>query len=113
MTIYLSGPITGITDYAARFDQAREYVEHLGDIEVINPAAAGHRPAWTWADWMIYDLQLLRRADALVALPWSEGSHGAKVEADFARGLGIPVIELADLRGALAQVEEWAARREA
>ena len=107
MTVYLSGPITGIPDYKERFHAAALYVEHLGDIEVINPAATVERPTWNWSDWMLYDLHLLTKADALVALPGSEASPGATVERAFAFGLGIPVLDLAEARAWAATLDSW------
>lgn len=99
-TVYLSGPISGVIDYRERFRAAEMEVErhHAGDI--INPADQGSAPDWEWADWMIYDLALLRKAKVLVQLPGCSASRGAKIEDSFARGMGIPVVRLEDF-------EEW------
>lgn len=111
MTVYLSGPISGCPGYREIFAQAARYVEHLHDsIAVINPAATIDRPGWTWADWMIFDLHLLRKADVLMSLPGSEQSHGARTEREFARGLGIPVLDLAEARAWSATIEDWRAK---
>jgi hypothetical protein len=100
---YLSGPITGIADWRERFAQAAEYVGHLG-AEVINPASLEPPVAKpSWADYLIYDLTHLRHANVLVLLPGAEASPGALVEKAFALGLGIPIVDLAELRAHLAQ----------
>jgi nucleoside 2-deoxyribosyltransferase len=104
LTVYLSGPISGIPDYRERFAQAARYIEHLGSFEVINPAATIERPEWDWSDWMLYDLALMTKADVLVTLPGSERSPGATVERAFALGLGIPVVDLAEARAWVATI---------
>jgi hypothetical protein len=103
--VYLSGPITGIEDYRERFSTAEDYVRHLGEFKIVNPAdlPAPYGPASAWADWMINDLQLLRGADVMVILPDSEKSSGCAIELIFAKGLKIPTLDLAAFR-------EWAAR---
>lgn len=110
MTIYLSGPITGVPDYKDRFARAAGYLERLGSFEVINPAAGIERPSWTWADWMLFDLHLLRRADVLVSLPGSDNSPGARTEREFARGLGLPCIDLVDFGESLREMRNFAQR---
>ena len=37
MKVYISGPITGTTDYMERFSEAQKHIESLG-YSVINPA---------------------------------------------------------------------------
>jgi hypothetical protein len=107
MTVYLSGPITGVSDYKERFAKAQGYIEHLAPVEVINPASYLDRPTWTWADWMLFDLHLLTKAHVLVSLSGSDESKGARVERDFALGLGIPVLDLADFRAWAATISKW------
>jgi hypothetical protein len=107
MTVYLSGPITGISDYADRFEKAQRYLEHLGDLSVINPAAEPPRPNWGWADWMIYDLSLVRKANVVVTMPGADRSLGCKVEVAFAEGLGLPIVDLVDARWMLSEAAAW------
>jgi hypothetical protein len=102
-----------MSDYKERFLAAADFCEHLGDdIEVINPASSISRPNWQWADWMIFDLHLLRGADVLVSLPGSESSPGARTELEFAKGFGIPCVDLGDFRASLVEMKTWK-RREA
>lgn len=103
--VYLSGPITGVADYRERFASAEDYVRHLGEFEIVNPAdlPAPYGPATAWADWMINDLQLLRGAAAMVLLPGAEASSGCAMEILFAKGLKIPILDFATFR-------EWAAQ---
>jgi len=108
MKLYLSGPITGIPDYKEKFSQAAEYLCHLGDeVEVIDPSTFAGEYGWNWADWMLYDLRALRGADALVSLPGSMESRGARVEVEFAKGMGIPVLDLFDVRSWVANGGRW------
>ena len=105
MKLYLSGPITGVPDYRDRFFQAEDYLRHLGPgVEVINPAAFSCMALWEWEDCMLFDLKLLRGADTLVSLPGSANSKGARIEADFARGMGIPVFDLCEVRAWVARL---------
>lgn len=103
--VYLSGPITGMADYRERFATAEDYVRHLGDFEIINPAdlPAPYGPATAWADWKINGLQFLRGAAVLVILPESEKSMDCAIDLLFAKGLRIPTLDLANF-------SEWAAK---
>jgi hypothetical protein len=104
MKLYISGPITGVPDYKEKFSQAAGYLGHLGDeVEIIDPSTFAGEDGWNWADWMLIDLRALRGADALVSLPGSMASRGARVEAEFARGMGIPVLDLCDVRAWIAK----------
>lgn len=98
MRVYLSGPISGAPDFRERFAAAEEYVRHLGCFSVVNPASFSCMALWSWADSIIFDLGLLRDVDALVSLPGACASRGARIEMEFARGHGIPVLDLCDFR---------------
>lgn len=98
MRVYLSGPISGIADFKARFARAAALIASLHPrIEVLNPVDFEGQPSWTWGEWMVLDLAMLHKhATHVVFLPGWKGSPGARVEREFASGLGLPMIELVD-----------------
>lgn len=59
--------------------------------EVRNPARRGFDPEKTWLDYMRDSLRDIADSDGIAVLPnWSK-SHGAKIEVQLAKDLGIPV----------------------
>jgi hypothetical protein len=98
-TIYLSGAISNNPDYRKDFAEAEGYVEHLqAPIAIVNPANFPPMEKWTWADWLLFDLRVLRDCDALLLLPRSFGSWGCLIEQYFARGMGIPILDMSEVR---------------
>lgn len=81
--IYISGKITGTTDYVKRFMKRElELRKEYPNAEIINPANMNHvMPiSSTWNDYMRMCYMLLDMADALSQLPdWKE-SPGACCE---------------------------------
>lgn len=108
--VYLSGPMAGMPDLNREaFAAAEELAYGLGARYVFNPREHwGHTdraPEW----YMRHDLHALvmEKGDghdgpvyeALVALPGSELSKGARCEALVARLCGIEVVRYSDLLG--------------
>lgn len=98
MKVYLSGSISEDPDYRTKFTAAAEYIDHLGQFTIVNPAAWCCMALWPWAECILFDLAIIRGVDALVSLPGSEKSPGAQIEVLYARRLGLPVLDLADFR---------------
>ena len=96
--LYISGPMTGYPDanYPA-FHAAEAHLTARG-YAVLNPARHGHRPTWTWQDYMRYAAKDIADADGVALLRGWWASRGAKVEVDLAIGLGLTVMPL----------DEWA-----
>lgn len=78
MKLYLSGPISGIPDFAERFSAAEAELTEMGHT-AINPAVLplGLSPA----DYMRVSLAQLEAAEAVVLLPGWALSGGAQIEA--------------------------------
>lgn len=93
MRIYISGPITGVSDYRERFKAAQERIEAAGH-KVINPAELCEvMPEAGWADYMDMCKMLLMHADALYQLYDWENSKGAVLEHRIAALFGIKPIK--------------------
>lgn len=92
MKVYLSGAITNNPDYMQEFKQAEELLTALGH-EVVNPTILDCASKYLdYAEFMIFDLQLLRKCDAIYFLgSWSK-SDGAKIEKMVAKKMGIRII---------------------
>lgn len=89
MTIYISGPMTGIKDFNRNaFFEAEEMLAQNG-YRVLNPAKIGTLP-----DYEMYapiNRAMLDGADGIYQLPGWESSVGARMEYDYAMSLGLEV----------------------
>lgn len=85
MKIYISGKITGTTDYMERFERAEHELTTRG-FEVVNPAKENaHLPEGTpWKTYMAESLRLLLYCDAIYMLEGWSDSRGARIEIDVA-----------------------------
>ena len=92
MKIYISGKITGTTDYMERFERA-EHDLTLRGFEVVNPAKENaHFPEGTpWKTYMAESLRLLLYCDAIYMLDGWRDSRGATLELNTALDCGLQV----------------------
>lgn len=90
--IYISGPITGTTDYMERFARAEAQLEAEG-YAVINPAKVNAMlPEETsYEQYMNMSMTMLEDADMIYMLEGWETSGGARREFDRARAEGKPI----------------------
>lgn len=101
-TLYLSGPITGISDYRERFD--REAKRFIGaGWAVVNPATLDLGPGATWEAYMKVCIPMLCPCDEIFMLEGWEASDGAKEERRIAKMLGIPVSYAVERQAAFAR----------
>ena len=93
MRIYISGKVTGTSDYRFRFLSAERLLRSKG-FDVINPVAVNAMlPKDT--DYMQYinmGLQLLSDCDALYLLEGWKDSKGASLEKAYAECMGIHIL---------------------
>lgn len=81
MRIYISGAITGTTDYKERFAVAEEKLKANG-YEVVNPARVTESlpKSFTWRQYMRVALSAMAPCDAIYMLKGWEHSRGATIE---------------------------------
>lgn len=79
--VFISGPITGTTDYKERFAKAEEILKAKGFV-VINPVKATEAlPEDTdWSEYMDITMPLLKMCQAIYQLEDWECSMGATIE---------------------------------
>ena len=85
MKIYLSGKITGTTDYMERFSAKQMDLESKG-YEVVNPASINSLlpKSTTWKEYMSMCYPMIDMCDAIYFMDGWEESAGAKIEFDYA-----------------------------
>ena len=90
MTVYISGPMTGIPEYnRAAFDASYWRLAQSG-YQPVNPWSFGEVKGWTHFDYMRRDIAALAGCDAIYMLPGWLRSRGARKEwlvARFVLGL--------------------------
>lgn len=95
MRIYISGAMTGISDYAERFERAEAYLRdgYGPEAEIINPARvlAPLPETTTWGQYMDIALNALRGCDMIYILMGWECSIGAQIERLYAAGCRMEV----------------------
>ena len=81
--IYISGKITGTTDYIQRFEMAEKV---LSKYIVINPAKVNAQLPMetTWKEYMQMSMTMLKMCNAIYMLKGWEDSKGAVLEYNYA-----------------------------
>lgn len=93
MKVYISGPITGTSDYQKRFARAEEYLRQQG-YEVINPARVNASlPKNTKRkEYMKLSIDLLDMCEMIFMLRGWRSSKGARTEHEHAADRDIHTI---------------------
>ena len=91
-TLYISGKITGTTDYMERFSKAQAELEEKG-YSVINPAAVNSMlpKNTTWKQYMDMSMTMLGMCDGIYMLDGWETSKGASMEFEMAKESGLEI----------------------
>ena len=89
ITIYISGKITGTTDYKERFAEVATYLRNKG-YEVVNPVElTEHLPKDTkWQDYMKVCIKALCECEEIYMMKGWHDSKGSTEEARIANMLG-------------------------
>ena len=91
MKIYISGKITGTSDYMDRFAKAEKALLTKG-WEVVNPAKEDLPQNLPWEEYMKHDVRLLAGCDAIYMLDGWRQSRGACLERELALNLKLKVL---------------------
>lgn len=103
MRVYISGPISGTTDFRERFRVAAERLTKLG-IDFVNPAELYKAmPGAAHQDYLAVCMRMISTCNAILMLPGFEKSEGCLAEFDLAKKLNMPV--WLDLLGTVPQYE--------
>ena len=103
MRVYISGPITGYSDYEIKFEARSKQLIKMG-YTVCNPAELGkslrkeaeslNKPEPVYEEYMQKCLEKLLDCDGISMLDGWENSHGARVEHDVAVVTGKTFVEV-------------------
>jgi hypothetical protein len=105
--LYIAGAVSGVEDYQARFDDARQKLLGAGFL-VFSPATGGdqHNPEM-WPFYMRRALQLLLNADAVAVIARGAfRSRGVLLELTIARTLNMPISTVDEWIEGAEEVEE-------
>jgi len=102
LKIYISGPISGATNYPSSFKDAADYLRDLG-YDIVDPstiAAPSKDTKWTtWDYYMREGIKRLMDCDRIYMLEGWEDSEGARLEQMIAKQLHLPCLyEVEDIQ---------------
>lgn len=96
--IYISGRITGNKNWEKQFQQAENYLNKLGFMEIKNPLNLDKESKEIWGDnpscvqYMIHDIhELIFCSDIYMLRGWWR-SKGARLERHIAKVLGLGIV---------------------
>lgn len=89
--VFISGPISGVTDFKKNFSEAAKLIEKMGDTPY-NPAVMDLGEDAMPADYLIECLAELLYSDGIYFLPGAEESKGSLIERAFAEYANIPEV---------------------
>jgi Domain of unknown function (DUF4406) len=91
MRLYLSGPMTGLTDLNFPAFHAEAARLRAMGFDVVNPAELNPDPAMGWRQCMRADIKALCDCDAIALMPGWVRSQGAALELHIAQRIGLDV----------------------
>lgn len=93
--VYISGRVSGLTDYYEHFNEAEELLLERGYQTILNPAKLPC--GMNAADYIRICFSMVDSCDLVVMLENWKQSKGAKLERDYALYIGKEVKELSDV----------------
>lgn len=96
--VYISGPITGVTNYKRIFEGYKDKLVAKG-FDVINPAELTSviGDSFSYDEIMDIDLDILSRCDYMIQLPGWEKSRGCNIEYGYARAADKIILKVEDI----------------
>ena len=99
--VYLSGPITGMSNKnIEEFEKYEEKFRNL-NFEVVNPHklhTKEEEEKYTWSQFMKVDIKAMMDCDFVAVLKGWEKSKGANLEVYIARNIEMPIIDAVNLK---------------
>lgn len=94
MRIYISGRITGVSNYEEKFAAAEREIKNGIDPNAIifNPTKLKLEGEPSWSDYMKCDICLLVDCDTIFMMKGWRRSKGARLEHHIAKKLGFTII---------------------
>lgn len=90
MHIYISGKVSGTTDFYMRFEEAENYLIKLGYVPINPVRNAPYGKEWEY--YMRNDIIKLMCCDSIYMLKGWRFSRGARLEHHIAKKLGFKII---------------------
>lgn len=90
-TVYIAGPMTGLSDLNFPAFHAAAATLRAQGHEVVNPAEINPDQTMPWLECMRRDLAALVFCEAIYLLPGWERSNGATLEHHVAKRLGLEI----------------------
>lgn len=94
--VYLSGPITGVSDYKDKFKRTQRELWQQGFAWVVNPAEIiQHYPrGMSYEQIMSQCYSMMSMCDTILLLPGWRASEGCRREEAYARAHGMKIEEV-------------------
>ena len=103
--VYLSGGITGVSDYKDKFYDAEMKLKDLG-YNVINPAKINDMlPPLEYDEYMKLDYAMLSMCQVIYLIPGWNKSKGSKLELKKAMDMNMRIMTIEDLERELKDIE--------
>lgn len=95
MKIYISGKISGTTDFRERFKEAEKKIIDAGH-EAVNPVELLHEHDLSWESYMKEDIKAMMDCDAVFMIgDWNQ-SEGARIEHNLAWNVGLKIASFSE-----------------
>ena len=113
-TVYISGPMSGLPYYNIDAFIDAEYALKAAGFVPFNPTwlVSAAQSGWEYKDLMVMDMAALSRCSYIYQLDGWENSKGACAEWEFAKSVGIKVVNKSWLDWYVKQIAEFEKRKE-
>ena len=113
-TVYISGPMSGLPYYNIDAFIDAEYALKAAGFVPFNPTwlVSAAQSGWEYKDLMVMDMAALSRCSYIYQLDGWENSKGACAEWEFAKSVGIKVVNKSWLDWYVKQIAEFGKRKE-
>lgn len=93
ITVYISGPITGVPDYEKKFERVATWLNIFG-VEAVNPVSTA---LYSRKHRIDRALEMLRDCDMICMIPGWQASEEARLEHHYAEVVGVPEFTIPEI----------------